>query len=458
MSVEKKYIALTLGPIGDTLELGRKTSEIWMASYLFSYFMKRVIGELKERKDVEFLIPYVKDDSLFEERDDGIGMFHDRFILKTSTLSLEDIDAVLQKHKKLLANSIASSIKRDEKKVQNFINDYIQTYLIESEKEYENPVLEIASLLDSIELHTPTIDADEDYIRLFLNRNIVLNSDIAKKSFGKKPSFDSVAAIASQEKDEDLNDVKNAKKYIAIIHADGDNLGEYIKSKREFAQISKRLFEFDKKAIATIKEFGALALFVGGDDLLIFAPVITQDKRTVFDLVDALSKDYNSILPKEKTTLSFGVGITYYKYPLYEALSQSREILFGIAKRYNGKNALAIRAQKHSGQYFEFCIGKDEKGYTAFRKLVNSVLTEEVELPHAIHHKLKKHQKLIEQIPNERIAETFENLFNEDIHNKRFKEGLELLQKTITALGTQSTSQEKLFSMLSTIKLLRGDR
>ncbi|CAA6823139.1 MAG: Unknown protein, partial [uncultured Sulfurovum sp.] len=41
-----KYIALTIGPIVDTLSLGRKTSEVWMASYLFSSFMKNSIRKI----------------------------------------------------------------------------------------------------------------------------------------------------------------------------------------------------------------------------------------------------------------------------------------------------------------------------------------------------------------------------------------------------------------------------
>ena len=89
-----KHIAMTLGPITNTMMLGRKTSEIWGASYLFSSFMKAVIKELKSKSGVQFLIPYVGDESLFNTQDDGIGMFHDRFIFTSENLTLNDINLI----------------------------------------------------------------------------------------------------------------------------------------------------------------------------------------------------------------------------------------------------------------------------------------------------------------------------------------------------------------------------
>lgn len=450
-----KYIALTIGPIVDTLSLGRKTSEVWMASYLFSSFMKNSIKKIKERSDAEFIIPFL-DEEILQEKDDGVGMFHDRFILKSDTLTLEEVEEILQEGKDEIAVMVAESIKRDSDKVKAFFSKYLQTYLFETTENFENEVLDISKIMDSIELHTPRLESDEDYIRLFLNRDIILNSSLAKTSFGKKPSFESIEAIAAQELGEEL-DVKNAYKYIAIIYADGDNLGSYIKSQKDVTTISKKLFDFDKKAAITIKDYGALPIFIGGDDLIIFAPLLNNGK-TIFDLLNDLSKYYVETLETDKSTLSFGVSITYYKYPLYEALTKARNTLFGVAKNYDGKNAVAVSTQKHSGQSFDFCIGKSEDGYTKFIELLAKVLKEEIELPHAIHHKLKEYEKLFKEIPQKRIKDTFENLFNEDLHKTKFKEGLEDIRNLMETLGQGTKEQEKLFSMLSTIKVLRGDR
>jgi len=451
-----KYIALTIGPIVDTLSLGRKTSEVWMASYLFSSFMKNTIKVLKERSDAKFIIPFV-DDEILKEQDDGVGMFHDRFILTTETVTLEEVETILLEQKDAIAVMVAQSIKEDEQKVKAFFRQYLQTYLFETTEKFENPILDISTIMDSIELHTPRLEAEDDYIRRFLNRDIILNSTLAKTSFGKKPSFDSIEAIANQENGTDINSTKNAYKYIAIIYADGDSLGKYIKSQSDVTQVSKKLFDFDKKASQTIKEFGGLPIFIGGDDLIIFAPLLNSGK-TVFDLLNNLSKDYKEVLKTDESTLSFGVSLTYYKYPLYEALERARDTLFCVAKNYEGKNAIALSTQKHSGQSFEFCIGKNESAYSIFLELIKKVLNEEIELPHAIHHKLQSHQKLFEAIPMERLESTFENIFNEDLHKSKFKEGLESIQELIKELGLEEKQQEKLFSMLSTIKVLRGDR
>lgn len=451
-----KHIALTLGPIIDTLTLGRKTSEIWMASYIFSSFMKKTINEIKKNKDVKFIVPFVEDERLFEKMDNGIGMFHDRFIFTTDTLSLQDVQKIVMEQKSLLAKMIATSIKKDEKKVDTFMQSYMQTYLFESEETFVNPLLDISEILDSVELHTPLLESDEDYMRLFLNRDTLLNSTLAKEAFGKKPSFESIEAISAQELDEEV-DATNAYKYIAIIHADGDNLGTYIKKQKDVSEVSKKLFEFDQKAVDSIRDFGALPLFIGGDDLLIFAPVI-NGKKTVFDLIDTLSEDYREALGTDESTLSFGVSITYYKFPLYEALESSRNALFMEAKKYDGKDAVALNVQKHSGQTFDFCINKQELAYTKFSTLINSVLNEDLELPHALHHKLHKHQMLFKKIDAKQLKDTFENIFNEDMHKSKFKDGLNQIQELVASIGLKKEQQEKLFSMLSTIKLLRGDR
>ncbi len=452
-----KYIALTIGPIVDTLSLGRKTSEVWMASYLFSSFMKKVIRKIKERSDAEFIIPFV-DDMLLQDKDDGVGMFHDRFILKSDTLTLKDVEAILQEEKDAIAIMVADSIKRDVSKVKSFFRQYLQTYLFETTESFENPIIDISKIMDSLELHTPRLEAEEDYLRLFLNRDIILNSTLAKASFGKKPSFDAIDAIAAQELDVDsMDDVKNAYKYIAIIYADGDNLGTYIKKQSDATAVSKKLFKFDKEAANTIKNHGALPIFIGGDDLIIFAPLLNNGK-TVFDLLNKLSEDYAKALKTTESTLSFGLSITYYKYPLYEALERARNTLFDVAKKYKGKNAVAVSTQKHSGQSFNFCIGKSQEAYGVFLTLLENVLNEKTELPHSVHQKLHSHKKLFESIPEERIKSSFENIFNEDIHKDKFKDGLNEIKELMVKLGLGKDEQDKLFNMLSTIKLLRGDR
>jgi len=160
------------------------------------------------------------------------------------------------------------------------------------------------------------------------------------------------------------------------------------------------------------------------------------------------------------------VSITYYKYPLYEALDKSRKALFENAKEHPGKNAVAISVQKHSGQSFAFRVGKKDPHYGYFEMLLGAILDESSELPHSVHHKLSDMESLIAALseevddegkPRDRSIEPlFDNFFNEELHATRYKDGLDLLKMLMTALPDDE--QETLFAMLSLIKLLRGDR
>ncbi len=58
-----KYIALTLGPIIKTLSLAKKTRELWGASYMFSYLMRGIVGELQKdpyKINGEFIMPSIE--------------------------------------------------------------------------------------------------------------------------------------------------------------------------------------------------------------------------------------------------------------------------------------------------------------------------------------------------------------------------------------------------------------
>jgi len=78
------YIALTIGPIYKTLANSKKPSELYSSSFVFSYIMKQIIKEFKTRK---FIVPYIEDDSIFDDSLD-IGLFHDIAKYKTTAIKL----------------------------------------------------------------------------------------------------------------------------------------------------------------------------------------------------------------------------------------------------------------------------------------------------------------------------------------------------------------------------------
>jgi len=243
-------------------------------------------------------------------------------------------------------------------------------------------------------------------------------------------------------------------------------MGEVIKSlntTKDFQNFSKSLFEYGKSSVDIIKEYGGETIFAGGDDLLFFAPVVNGDK-TIFDLCHDLSENFNDKIKNDKTTLSFGVSINYHKYPLYEALENSRKLLFADAKS-GEKNAIAYSVTKHSGQTFKAVINKgDIELYEYFRLLVSNIKGGEGvdNFLHSMHHKIDLYKDLIKTIAKdkEHLKNFFENNFNEDVH-KSYKEFFELLAEYMYIVFSNLTEKEAIETIYATlrfVKFIQGDK
>ena len=463
------YYGITIGPIIKTLNKAQKTVEIWAASYMFSKIMKDIAYKLKE-KNVKFIVPLVEGE--YKEKDGGIGMYHDRLIFE-SDLSFEEVDKIVVEVKSEIAKGIAKAINKDFKKVNNYIQKYIKTYIASLEK-CENPILEMYEILDNLE-YNEEIYEYKDYLDRFLIRENILKSDLRKKS--GRSSFDSIPEIASGislkniEDDSDYyaklqkelgNNFKQVYKYIAIVHADGDKLGEVVKSVKttENNPVSKALFEFGKKSKKALDDYSCNTIFIGGDDLLFFAPItmkVDNENKNVFDLLEKLKGIYETAFEfynktaEEKTTLSFGVSITYYKFPLSEALNLSRDALFAKAK--TKRNAVAVSVRKHSGQMNELLLSFDDGRYDLFKNLLNQILNDEIDLPFSIHYKLKTMEDVLNLLDN--FDAFFDNYFNEDIHKEKFAKGLEIIKKIIEK-SPKEKRMDVAFASVNIVKLLKG--
>ncbi|MCC8142628.1 MAG: type III-B CRISPR-associated protein Cas10/Cmr2 [Tannerellaceae bacterium] len=145
------------------------------------------------------------------------------------------------------------------------------------------------------------------------------------------------------------NSLELYQKYIAIITADGDLLGQAISSfakvnedcKDGQIKLSQALFHFNTRVLDIINRAKAKAVFIGGDDLLILAPIYNNtDNSTVFNLIREIDEVFNNSMKEflgDNTqilypTLSFGLSITYYKHPMFEALDAAHSLLNGQAK------------------------------------------------------------------------------------------------------------------------------
>ena len=104
-------------------------------------------------------------------------------------------------------------------------------------------------------------------------------------------------------------------------------------------------------------------MYVGGDDLLFFAPVAYHKNgtlKTIFDLLADIDRLFASVMTPLATahevatpTLSYGVSINYYKFPLNEMRDEAYRLLMYKAKNkaiHPAKNCIEFILRKHSGQ------------------------------------------------------------------------------------------------------------
>lgn len=177
------------------------------------------------------------------------------------------------------------------------------------------------------------------------------------------------------EKDKD-KDSKLAKalqprhKYYCIVRADGDSIGAAIKTlgdRQAYIDFSELLANFGKDAAEKIDKYGGKPIYIGGDDLLFLAP-LHNGNETIFELI----KTIDDIFPVEqlatgdankKASLSYGLNIAYYKYPLFEAIDDSFDIMYKAkghkTKAGAKKNAVSFHFTKHSGSFFDATFSKD---------------------------------------------------------------------------------------------------
>ncbi len=459
-----KYIALTIGPIYKTLSTAKKTRELWGGSYFFSYIMREIISQFKER---EFIVPYIKDEKIFNLKE-GLGLFHDRFIFEAKEGDIKRVDEVVDEVLKNLADNTPMSY--------TFLKEYLQVHIIEKELEDEaNPILELTPYLDTAELLFSVAQYQKNELNLMLKNN---NSFLTKDAFGEKKPFLSLPEIAMNdltgnfniasmlkddelkifESDEFKKELKNYHKYYAIVQADGDSMGkviEKLKGKKEFQDFSKKLFEYCLNSDALIQNYGGETIFAGGDDLLFFAPVVSGNK-TVFTLCDEISQSFNTEFKGTEATLSFGVSISYYKYPLYEALEKSRSLLFEDAKS-GTKNNIAFSVTKHSGQTFKSVMHKEGEVYENFKLFSSNIKGGEGmdNFLHTVHHKIDSNKIILTEISNDklRVQSFFDNYFNEAEH-KEYREFFEQLTDFIVS----SKSLDDVYATLRFIKFIQGDK
>lgn len=404
---------------------------------------KKVIGGKLIRRT--FLLPSI-DEEMFGSHH-GAGLFPDQYIFKAEEGDFEllgqQVDSVLNEIAEKMSELLLHC-KHDKDNIRDFLTSYLKIYFLEKTFPANTVSQEVVSAcehaLNLMEMQDAFPPRQErNYLQELFRRvsgRPVFDVNDKKKIIGFTGSFlsneefegqgrlfDSIIEISAAEcktdirnkylknlASENLNSeddagnepklikalsnveeqilsagVRPRHKYITIVKADIDFMGAATRNMKDSSPLSAALLTFCSEVVETIKVGGGMPVFIGGEDLLFFAPVFYKG-QSIFHLLRAIDAKFLVALNKHKVgalsggalpTLSYGLSITYYKYPMFEALENAEELLTGTAKnselsfflrernatkedtlRLVRKNRIAFHFRKHSGQAFTGCIDK----------------------------------------------------------------------------------------------------
>lgn len=503
------YVAINIGPIGLTLSLARKPREFWQASYLFSHLMKRLLEgfcqdqDKDKNKDIRptILSPKVEEEDPNVSYKTKAGIYPDRAFFK---LEQPIDDEWIKKLVEIGLDRFAKDIRfgEDVEYTKNIVRDYfnVMTASCESASDCE-AIKQLNEWLNYLELsaHAPQPGTVDEISQLLQKE---FDSPLFLLAFGERRfKVETLEEIAEYECRKFGVPRKTYHNYICIVQADGDNMGKVVTHLPDgkLADVSNELTAFGKTACATIAEYGGMPIYAGGDDLLFIAPVWggKEKPQSVFDLIETLDTSYTGTVGKiveniQKeiglndddghlitTSMSFGLSITYVKYPLYEAWQYASSQLFGKAKQNWGqKHAIAWKLQKHSGSGFAGDFSYEHTAlYQAFKTLIDIPAPEN--MVSAVAHKLRGNQDLLSLFQdksgeeyNSRLNAFFKKIVDEEGKNNAalcyfeqvktlLKELKTVLPEKKTALAKNETITDRMvgtaYSMLRTAKFFNGE-
>lgn len=476
----KDYYGITVGPISYTLNLTSSPGGLWMASFLFSYIVKKIVKKLTDA-GVEVLIPTLED----ENKSSKVGSYPDHIIF-SGEIAGNQINSIINEVKEEIASMLfecweksnEGNDKYNESSVKDYINKYINIYCVKVGNLNGDEIFcEVSKFLDNLELSRNYIHQDNafflelfsgeeerknEYIKNFLEvieEKENVRSQVRVNKNGRIKKIDEIAKID--------NENRKINNYYAIIFADGDNMTKTFGSLNDDKKIdnddgkvkkfSTACLEYTKKCAEKIGDYGGVTIFAGGDDLLFLAPLANGKNETLFDLFDKIRKEFVNNLLKNKDetdkdnkkseetkngpTVSFGVAITYKKFPIYEGLQLAQTMLFDYAKT-DQKNNLAIKLSKASGQTIGLVFNNDSKSLEVFNKILKDYFIkdntdESRKRVHSVIYLLEKYEDLFDVALDkgeEAIKKFFINMYDNPTQT-RYKEFIDEIIELYKAIN-----------------------
>ena len=145
----------------------------------------------------------------------------------------------------------------------------------------------------------------------------------------------------------------------------------------------------------------------------------------------------------QRPTLSYGVSVSYYKFPMAEAKDLSGDLLDEVKNVPKGteKNKIRWRVRKHSGQLFGGTFDKNRpEQYEQSIQLIADALSGESNFLHSVTHWLHRQQSALGVILKLRedkravcLANYVDNSFNEPVHQAKYTKIFNALKKLLLA-------------------------
>lgn len=493
-TAKTKYISITLGPIGRVIETAESTKELWAASYFFSYLAKKIIESFKDREFLlpllkkEMFTKTYSGAGIFPDRYIFKSEGNDFDYLKTHVNNC--FDEVSEN----ISKCIAAEKVRVLTFLKSYIKVYYfeKEFDIEDTKEIVRQCENSMNLIEMQDSFPITIQDKQNYLLNYFRsingkpikqddkiigfKGTFLPKDAGLVEGDKMNMFESVLEISAKDLNIDIfqkylekldaseyeenkgkaslnaqdlilqdnDEVCPYHKYFAIVNSDGDSMGECIKKLKDTKHLSQALLDFmtgTNGAVDMINKFGGRVVYAGGDDLLFFAPIRNKrTNQTIYSLIADLDVEFKKclttnfkdedILESDYPTMSFGVSISYYKYPMFEAKAIADDML-GQSKGWSEskkKNNISVQFQKHSGQIFTSFLHKGcTESYKQYNSLIEKYVTnstgdaKENNFLASVMHKLREMQTLftiaLQDKESEKLLKNvFDNYFNEKVH------------------------------------------
>ena len=434
---------------------------------MFSYLMKCIFEEA-EKAGVVIVSPAKP-----EGDKSKVGIFPDRIYFKGDVNVNEVIsNAVWKFYTDLLGSKPEKSKKPDL--------SYFNLMSTSCDKEKDSlAVSQLNQQLDVMELCNYATDGDaaQTIYNIISEKKSSPLFELADGQFIKQIKTLEDIANAQREEHNEIKE-KSHHRYFCVVQADGDNIGKTVSHEDlkdgEVLKISKELVKFGQEATKMIEGFGGLPIYAGGDDLLFIAPVIGKEGTHVFKLLDDIEnnafkgvKNVVDVLGLKdekgneiKASLSFGVSISYKKYPLYEALESARNLLFGKAKNINQKKAVAWSLRKHSGGTFSAAFSLQNKTLKEeFEKLIAA--TTDKDTVSAIAHKLRQEEALVKIVlesgQQDRLDALFDKVLEFDKDKAVYFDAVKDIMPTLYQVVGMEGYIQTLYSLLRTAKFIKGE-